>query len=68
MKTVTISRKELTGDLVVLPRKDYEQLLVLANARAELEQGLAISLAEVEQKKVSDRFETAADLMTSLNR
>lgn len=66
MKTITISRKRLTGDLVILARRDYEHLLTLADARIELEKGLNEALHEVKMGKIIGPFSTSAELMSSL--
>lgn len=82
MKTLTIPKSLADqGELVVIPRHDYEQLLarparirsvkVAKSVRREpsdLDRRLTKSLAEVKQGRVSGPFDSVDDLMRSLQR
>ena len=75
MTTVTIP-KELAkqGDLVLVPKKEYEELLGWRRAvksskkkkQTALDRSLAIALQEVREGKLSGPFDTVKDLMKSL--
>ena len=82
MKTLTIP-KSLSdqGELVVIPRHDYDQLLArptrirnvkvarsIKRGPSDLDKRLAKSLAEVKQGKIYGPFDNVADLMSSLQR
>lgn len=82
MKTLIIP-KSLSdqGELVVIPRHDYDQLLArharirsvkvarsIKREPSDLDKRLAKSLAEVKQGKVYGPFDNVVDLMSSLQR
>jgi len=82
MKTLTIP-KSLSdqGELVVIPRHDYDRLLArpvrirsvkvsrsIKRELSDLDKRLDKSLTEVKQGKVYGPFDNATDLMSSLQR
>ena len=82
MKTLTIPKSLVDrGELVVIPRYDYERLLARPNrirdvkvARnvkrglSDLYKRLDKSIAEIKQGKISGPFDNVDDLMRSLQR
>lgn len=66
MITISISDKAMrTGGIVVLPRREYEQLLHVSELSG-LDESLDISLAEARAGKVYGPFKSARALMKSL--
>ena len=67
---ITIPRK-LTqkGELVVIPRKEYEEILrkLEKNNRVQLDKDLEKAIREVKQKKLVGPFKNVASLMKSLD-
>ncbi|MBI2100769.1 MAG: hypothetical protein HYT47_02015 [Candidatus Vogelbacteria bacterium] len=79
METLTIPKKlAKKGDLVLIPRRDYERLLAGSNnfssvvkpkrRLSELDKRLGEALEEVRQGKVYGPFDNVNDLMRSLRR
>jgi len=76
MATITIPKKFANkGDLVVLPRKEYDALLRSANASIALPKrakklsvGLRQALREVAEGKLSGPFDTAEEFMAHLQK
>ncbi|MGC9602684.1 MAG: hypothetical protein ABSE76_03020 [Minisyncoccia bacterium] len=74
MATITIPKKIAgSGDLVVLPRKEYEALVYRAEASTaapkkarKLSAGLRQALREVDEGKLSGPFHSVAELMADL--
>lgn len=60
--------KELVkkGELVVMPRSEYERLLDIVKKQVEFDEGLQQSLKEARQGKVIGPFDNAKDLIKSL--
>lgn len=66
MVTISISDKAMrAGGIVVLPRREYEQLLRVSEPPG-LDESLAISLAEARAGKLYGPFNSARALMKSL--
>lgn len=55
------------GELVIMPRSEYEELLRTSRRQIELDRDLEQSLKEVKQGKVIGPFDKADDLMKSLS-
>ena len=76
MAMITIPKKFANkGDLVVLPRKEYDALLRSANASIALPKrakklsvGLRQALREVAEGKLSGPFDTAEEFMAHLQK
>ena len=76
MAMITIPKKFANkGDLVVLPRKEYDALLRSANASIalpkgakKLSAGLRQALREVAEGKLSGPFDTAEEFMAHLQK
>ena len=67
MVTLTIPKKiTQKGDLVVIPRKDYEAILEALKKRVFIDKGLQEALKEVESKKIIGPFNNVKDLIKSL--
>ncbi|MBU1014892.1 hypothetical protein KKI17_00415 [Patescibacteria group bacterium] len=69
MNTLTIPKK-LTrrGELVVIPRKEYEELLDTHQWKEELDKDLAKSIAQYRKGQAAGPFRSAAQLKKSLER
>ena len=66
-EVLTIPRKlTAQGDLVVLPRSEYEKLLSVIKKDKLLDSGLKQALKEVRAGRVIGPFNNAKDLMKSL--
>ena len=72
METLTIPKKLASqGDLVLIPRRDYEQLVSDSSTEIikrdpKIDRELAISLAEVKAGKMVGPFNTVKEFMDSL--
>lgn len=55
------------GELVLLPRAEYEELLRVSKMQTELDRGLEESLREVREGKVVGPFDNTKGLMKSLS-
>ena len=58
-----LSRK---GELVIMPRADYEKLLNISENQAELKEGISQSLKEIQKGKIAGPFKNSKDLIKSL--
>ena len=73
MTTLTIP-KEMTrkGDLVIIPRREYEKILDLGKRKvqpiSELDKGLEEALKEVKEGKTIGPFETVEEMIKSLKK
>ena len=62
MQTLTIPQKiTKQGELILIPRRDYDRLLARSKPVSELDKRLALALEEVRQGKVYGPFSTAAE-------
>ena len=74
MKTLTIPKKFVAEDeLVVLPRRDYEQLVSDSSKETvkhdpRIDRELAISMAEFKRGEIEGPFNTVKEFMKSLYR
>ena len=71
MSTITIPRRlAARGDLVVIPRKDYEMLLKISRKPqlSILQKELMGALAEVKNNKIYGPFFSVKAMMKSLRR
>lgn len=55
------------GELVIIPRSEYEELLRVSKMQSALDKGLEQSLKEAQKGKVVGPFDNARDLMKSLS-
>ena len=67
-KTITIP-KELVkkGELVLIPRVEYEGLLRASKYQKELNEGIVKSLKEIQKGKIVGPFSNSKDLIKSLS-
>lgn len=69
MATVTIPKKlAKEGDLIVVPRRNYERLLRIAAQATELDRDLNEALREVKSGKVAGPFSSVRELKKSLEK
>ncbi len=75
MITITIPKEIMKKrDLVIIPRKEYEEFLDFSKKvrkvkiKSELDQGLDEALKEVREGKTFGPFDTAKDLIKSLEK
>jgi hypothetical protein len=69
MKPLMISKQQHEGDdLVILPRKKYEELLrrAIKQEEPELDSDIKQALEEIKKGRLSGPLETVDDLMKSL--
>ncbi len=64
MQVITISKKELKDDLVIIPRKHYKELLRSQPEKLDLH--LKQSLKEIHEGKAVGPFKEVSDLMNAL--
>ncbi len=64
MQVISISRKGLNDDLVIIPRKHYEQLL--RSQSGKIDSHIRQSLKEIHEGKAIGPFEEVSDLMNAL--
>lgn len=68
-KIITLPKKLVErGELVLVPRSDYERLLRIAKKQMEIEKGINKALEEARQGKVVGPFDRAEDLIKSLSK
>lgn len=67
-KTITIP-KELVrkGELVLIPRVEYEGLLRVSKYQKELDESIAKSLKEIQKGKIAGPFGNSKNLIKSLS-
>lgn len=70
MPGITIPRKSLPkkDDLVIVPRKHYERLLKFLKFQSDLDAELRASMEDVQQGRVYGPFNTAEEMMRSLEK
>lgn len=67
MNPITISQKSLPkDDIVLLPRRDYEQLIKLAHFQTELDEDLKQSLKDIKNGNIFGPFNTVEELKKSI--
>jgi len=69
MSTVTIPKKITKGEeLIILPRKEYEELLKFPSEKKEVDHELEKALEDVKQGRVVGSFTDSKDLIDSLEK
>ena len=69
MTTITIPRELVRkGDLVIVPRREYEKLLVFQEKHIELDRDLDEAVQQVKIGKASGPFNSATELKKSLGK
>ncbi len=69
MAVATIDKTITKGEeLVVLPRREYEELVVAQKEKGDLDKELLAALKEVKQGKIVGPFSTVRELRKSLER
>lgn len=69
MTTVTIPRElAKKGDLIIIPRKEYEQLLVFRKNYTEFDHDLGEAIQQVKKGETFGPFNSAAELKKSLEK
>lgn len=69
MNTIIIPQElALKGDLVIVPRKDYEELLEFQKKYIELDQDLDQAILQVREGKAVGPFESVKELKKSLEK
>ncbi len=66
-KVISIPRAlSKEGELVIIPRNEYERLLNVSKDRIRLDQGITRALKEIQKGKIMGPFENPKALMKSL--
>jgi len=69
MSTITIPKKITKGEeLIILPRKEYEELLKFPSEKKEVDRELNKALEDVKQGRVVGPFIDSKDLIDSLEK
>ena len=69
MTTLTIPRQlSMKGDLIVMPRREYEKLLELEKKCNEIDRDLDEAVLQVKQRKTFGPFSSAKALKKSLEK
>lgn len=66
MTTITIPKKIIKDDLVIIPRKDYEKLLVALQRYTRLDEDLGKALKQVKRGRTIGPFNSVKELRHSL--
>ncbi len=67
--TITIPRKvAMKGDLILIPRTRYEELLRISKRYIELDHNVEASFIEAKQGKIIGPFDSAKELLKSLRK
>ena len=67
--TITIPRKvAMKGDLILMPRTKYEELLRISKRYIKLDHDVEVSFTELKQGKAIGPFDSAKELLKSLSK
>ncbi len=69
MAVVTINKSMTKGEeLVVIPRKEYEELTFAKKTKTDLDKELLVALKEIKQGKIIGPFSSIKELKKSLEK
>lgn len=66
MTTITIPKRIIKDDLVIIPRKDYEKLLVALRRYTRLDKDLSKALEQAKKGRTIGPFSSIKELRASL--